>query len=107
MAQRKGEAGDSAEALLCRDGVEPQLLAAKLDELDYDARVTLFSKRKNIVAIGSRLTEVRAKSAFQSRRGAAALPRRGAPRRCVSRRLVLRMACARVATPRKGRIRSI
>ena len=89
MAQRKG---DAAETLLCRNGVEPELLASKLDELDYDERVTLFSKKKNIGAIGSRLTEARANAAFQSRLRVVAPPHRGAPRRCVCWRPVLRMA---------------
>ena len=50
----------SAEVLLCRDGVPPELLAAKLDALDSDARFALFDKKKNIAAVASKLAEVRA-----------------------------------------------
>ena len=56
---RKAEVA-AAEALLCRDGADPELLASTLEKLDQDARAALFHKRKNIVAVGSRLTEARA-----------------------------------------------
>ena len=62
-SQRKG-ADASAEVLLCRDGVPPELLAAKLDALDSEARFALFDKKKNIAAVSSKLAEARAHERF-------------------------------------------
>ena len=106
MAQRKGDADSSAEVLLCRDGVQPELLAAKLDALAPAARAALFSKKKNVVAVVTRLTEARAR-AVQSRASAAAPPRRAARRRCACGLVLLHMACKPAAEPRRGGCRQI
>ena len=90
-SQRKG-ADASAEVLLCRDGVPPELLAAKLDALDSDARFALFDKKKNIAAVASKLAEARALRAFQSHAFAAALPHGAAPRRAASWPVLQRLA---------------
>ena len=90
----------SAEVLLCRDGVPPELLAAKLDALDPDARFALFDKKKNIAAVASKLAEARARarvSIARLCRSSAAL-RRAASRRHIAYATTTGvLACCRAA----------
>ena len=106
-SQRKGGADASAEVLLCRDGVPPELLAAKLDALDSATRFALFGRKKNVAAVASKLAEARARARFNRALGAAALPQRAAPRRAARWRALRRMACLQTAKPRIGRLASI
>ena len=63
-SQRKGGADASAEVLLCRDSVPPELLAAKLDALDSAARFALFDKKKNVAAVAFKLAQACTRARF-------------------------------------------
>jgi hypothetical protein len=94
MAQRKAKT--EVEALLRSEGAPPELLASKLDALDPDTRAALCRNKDNVIAVGARLAEARARAIqhgapllrrCRASRRLAAAP--AGPRRCTWRARLL------------------